>query len=56
MGRPPICHAFTMVVGKSFGIPAILFYQANVAKKSKQKKRAGGGEAGGDDLKKLNVP
>jgi hypothetical protein len=25
MGGPPICHAFTMM-GKSFGIPAILFY------------------------------
>jgi len=47
MGGPPICHAFTMVVGKSFGIPAILFYQANVAKKSKQKKgRGAAGRAG----------
>jgi hypothetical protein len=25
MGGPPICHAFSMM-GKSFGIPTILFY------------------------------
>jgi hypothetical protein len=34
MGRPPICHAFTMV-RKSFCIPAILFYLASDANKSK---------------------
>jgi hypothetical protein len=35
MGGPPICHAFTMV-GKSFGIPAILFYLASDANKNKR--------------------
>ena len=35
MVRPPICHAFTMV-GKSFGIPTILFYLASDANKNKR--------------------
>ena len=34
MGGPPICYAFTMV-GKSSGIPAILFYQASNTNKNK---------------------
>jgi hypothetical protein len=34
MGGPPICHAFIMV-GKSFHIPAMLFYLASNANKNK---------------------
>jgi hypothetical protein len=34
MNGPPICHAFIMV-GKSFDIPAILFYQASNSKNAR---------------------
>ena len=37
MGRPPICHAFSMV-GKSFDVPTILFHLLA----SEAKKQAGG--------------